>query len=179
MVKKNDGFFNFLAKNSRLLCIRLFYFHFFEIKTNKIPPPTDNQNTDMDSQTKVVSSAGKRMLSFALSSAVSHNKKNLAHGAKQKNPSKFTVAEKEALQTFNEKTVKLSVWQKCSDKSDKSWEAYLAKKAHAQRSVKLADVWQHCSDLSDNSWSNYVWSKDNAWKYCSKTKRWNKTLDCA
>lgn len=170
MVKKNDGFLIFLQKFP-ILCIRLFYFPLFEIKTNIIPPTTDNQNTDMDSQTKVVSSAGKRMLSFALSSAVSHNRKNLAHRSKNKNPSKLTVAEKEA--------VKLSVWQKCSDKSDKSWEAYLAKKALAQRSIKLTDVWQQCSDNSDKSWTDYVWSKDNAWKYCSKTKSWNKTLDCA
>jgi hypothetical protein len=133
----------------------------------------------MDSQTKVVSSAGKRMLSFALSSAVSHNKKKLAHGAKNKNPRKLTVAEKEALQTVNEKAVKLSVWQKCSDKSDKSWEAYLAKKAHAQRSVKLADVWQHCSDKSDKSWTDYVWNKDNVWIYCSNQKTWTNTLHCA
>jgi hypothetical protein len=118
--------------------------------------------------------AGRRMLTFALSSAVSHNRKNLAHSAKNKNPDKLTVAEKEALQA-----VKVSVWQKCSDKSDKSWEAYLAKKAYQQRSIKLVDVWQHCSDTSDNSWSNYVWSKDNVWKYCSKTKSWTKTIDCA
>jgi hypothetical protein len=129
----------------------------------------------MDSQQqKVVSSAGKRMLSFALSSAVSHNKKNLAHGAKSKNPSKLTVAEMEALQS-----VKVSIWQKCSDKSDKSWDAYLKKKAYEQRNIKLVDVWQHCSDTSDNSWTNYVWDKDSVWKYCSKTESWTRTIDCA
>ena len=165
VVKKNDGFLFFL-QNFRPAA---FLFPFFEIKTNSffIFP-------QMDSQTKVVSHAGKRMLSFALSSAVSHNRKNLAHRAKNKNPDKLTVAEKEALQA-----IKVSVWQKCSDKSDKSWDAYLAKKAYEQRSIKLVDVWQHCSDTSDNSWSNYASHKDNDWKYCSKKESWTKTIDCA
>lgn len=128
----------------------------------------------MDSQTKVVSHAGKRMLSFALSSAVSHNRKNLAHSAKNKNPDKLTIAEKEALQA-----PKVSVWQECSDKSDKSWDAYLAKKAYKQRSIKLVEVWQQCSDNSDKSWADYVWNKDNVWKYCSSSKSWTSTADSA
>jgi len=148
-----------------------FYFHFFEIKTNSFFILYFPQ---MDSQTKVVSHAGKRMLSFALSSAVSHNRKNLAHSAKNKNPDKLTIAEKEALQA-----PKVSVWQECSDKSDKSWDAYLAKKAYKQRSIKLVEVWQQCSDNSDKSWADYVWNKDNVWKYCSSSKSWTSTADSA
>jgi hypothetical protein len=50
---------------------------------------------------KKVSNAGKRMLGFALQSALNHNQKNLAEMASKKNPSKLTIAEKEALQQQN------------------------------------------------------------------------------
>lgn len=140
-----------------------------------------NQKHDAESTQRCLSKeesnladAGKRMLSFALKSAVSHNRRNLAHSAKNKNPYKLTFAEKQALQTVVEKTAKVSVWQNCSDKSDRSWDTYLAKKLYQQRSIKLVDVWQYCSDASDQSWNDYVWSKDCVWKYCSKKKSWTR-----
>ena len=54
----------------------------------------------------VVSLGAKRMLSSVLTSSLAHNKRNLAHGAKNKNPEKLTVAEKEALEYVKIKEMK-------------------------------------------------------------------------
>lgn len=54
----------------------------------------------------VVSTGAKRMLSSVLTSSLAHNKRNLAHGAKNKNPEKLTVAEKEALEYVKIKEMK-------------------------------------------------------------------------
>jgi hypothetical protein len=54
----------------------------------------------------VVSMGAKRMLSSVLTSSLAHNKRNLAHGAKNKNPQKLTVAEKEALEYVKIKEMK-------------------------------------------------------------------------
>lgn len=130
----------------------------------------------MDKPQQKVSAAGKNMLSFALSSAVSHNRRNLAQGAKNKNPERRTVAEKEALETVQgakdvrsdkvwkeqePKTTSVSVWQQCVDKSEESWNLYRLKKIAIQEREQRSDIWYQCVDKSDKSWRAYVFQKQN------------------
>jgi len=51
----------------------------------------------MESNRVSLTPGSKKMLSFLLASSLAHNQRNLAATAKNKHPSKLTVAEKEAL----------------------------------------------------------------------------------
>lgn len=55
-------------------------------------------NTQTQPQQCKVSEAGKRMLATTLRAMMSHNQKNLVEHARTKDPSKQTIAEREALQ---------------------------------------------------------------------------------
>jgi hypothetical protein len=57
-------------------------------------------NTQTQPQQRKVSEAGKRMLATTLRAMMSHNQKNLVEHARTKDPSKQTIAEREALQLY-------------------------------------------------------------------------------
>jgi len=76
---------------------------------------------------KVISSAGKQMLSFVMASTLSHNRKNLIENARNKNPEKRTYAEREALRYDVKSWEKYDRREYCAQKSEKNWREYQKK----------------------------------------------------
>lgn len=71
----------------------IFNTFFFSIFTEIMNPQITT------SQRPLVSAGAKRMLAATLASTLSHNQRNLASNARNKNPEKLTEAERSALST--------------------------------------------------------------------------------
>jgi hypothetical protein len=55
-----------------------------------------------------------------------------------------------------------SVWQTCSDESDRSWRIYQWNKHRVKLLQKHSDAWKICSEKSDKSWQLYLLKKQQA-----------------
>jgi hypothetical protein len=95
-LKKYIFFCKFFEKHSRKTGT-IFNLYFFPIFTEIMNP----QITQTAPQRPVVSAGAKRMLSATLAATLSHNQRNLASNARNKNPNKLTDAERSALSSVN------------------------------------------------------------------------------